>query len=212
MPHTVGLRANNSLQNDRMGLNELLLDSPCPKEAANTFSPPILQRFALRASWTKLRLFALLCVCSREFAACLLLLGRRSPHPHDFETSNFHISDLFSSLSAEMPSRRDPAEFLRYDERITLICSLLHFDHFEASYAPERATRHAPTPLSLALGRAMHSPSLFPRSDPLHVLLLLLPTSTRGAGVNASASRAPCRRFSSLCAHLLLPKFSDLLQ
>ena len=155
MPHTVGLHANNSPKIDRMGLSELLLDSPCPKEAAYTFSPPILQRFALRASRTKLRLFALLCTISREFAACLLLLGRRSPHPHDFETSSFHISDLFPSSSPEMHSRRDPAEFLRYDERITLICSLLHLINFEPSYALEKLKFHGNSQLFIARRLAM---------------------------------------------------------
>ena len=160
------------------------------KKLPRRFCRPSQLSLALRASWTKLRLFAFLCVFSREFAACVLLLGSRSPHPHDFETSKFHIPELFSSLSPGMHSRRDRSEFVRLHERITLICSLLHFVHFEASYAPESATRHAPTPLSLALGRAMRSHALFPRSDPLHVLLLFSLTGSRGAGVSAPASRA----------------------
>ena len=159
-----------------------------------------------------MQLCAFLCELSRKFCVWLLLLGGWSPHPHDFETSNFHIPELFSSLSPGMHSRRDRADFVWCDERITLIRSLLHFDHFEASYAPESATRHAPTPLSLARGRAMRSHALFPRRNSLHLLLLFSLTSSRGAGVSAPASRAQCRRFNSLCAYLLLPKYSALLQ
>jgi len=35
------LRANNAAQNGQIGLSELLLDSPRPKEAAYTLLPPI---------------------------------------------------------------------------------------------------------------------------------------------------------------------------
>jgi len=35
------LRANNAAQNGRIGLSQLLLDSPRPKEAAYTLLPPI---------------------------------------------------------------------------------------------------------------------------------------------------------------------------
>ena len=111
-----------------------------------------------------MQLCAFLCELSRKFCVWLLLLGSWSPHPHDFETSNFHIPELFSSPPPEMHSRRAPAEFVRHDERITLICSLLHLINFEASYALEKLKFRRNSQLFLARCLAMLALSLFARS------------------------------------------------
>ena len=108
----------------------------------------------------KMDLCAFLCELSRKFCVWLLLLGGWSPHPHDFETSHFQIPELFSSLPPEMHSRRAPAGFVRHDERITLICSLLHLINFEASYALEKLKFQRNSQLFLARRLAMRPLSL----------------------------------------------------
>ena len=108
----------------------------------------------------KMQLCAFLCELSRKFCVWLLLLGSWSPHPHDFETSNFHIPELFLSLFPEMHSRRAPAGFVRHDERITLICSLLHLINFEGSYAREKLKHEGNSQLFLAGRLAMRPLSL----------------------------------------------------
>ena len=103
----------------------------------------------------KMQLCAFLCELSRKLRVWLPLLGGCSPHPHDFETSNFQIPELFSSLPPEMHSRRALAGFARHDEGITLICSLLHLINFEASYASEKLKFHGNSQLFLARCLAM---------------------------------------------------------
>ena len=124
------------------------------------FCRPSQLSLALRAPRMKMQLCAFLCELSRKFCVWLLLLGGWTPHPHDFETSNFHIPALFSSLSPEMRSRRAPAGFVRHDERITLICSLLHLVKFEASYALEKLKFQRNSQLFLARCLAMLALSL----------------------------------------------------
>ena len=102
-----------------------------------------------------MQLCAFLCELNRKFCAWLLLLGSWTPHPHDFETSNFQIPELFSSLPPEMHARRTLAVFVRHDERIMLICSLLHLVNFEASYALEKLKFHGNSQLFLARCLAM---------------------------------------------------------
>ena len=63
-----------------------------------------------------------------------------------------------------MYSRRTLAGFVRHDERITLICSLLHLINFEASYALEKLKFHGKSQLFLARRLAMLALSLFARS------------------------------------------------
>ena len=124
------------------------------------FCRPSQLSLSLRAPRMKMDLCAFLCELSRKFCVWLLLLGGWSPHPHDFETSHFQIPELFSSLPPEMHSRRAPAVFVRHDERITLICSLLHLINFEASYALEKLKFHGNSQLFLARRLAMLALSL----------------------------------------------------
>ena len=131
-----------------------------PKKLPRRFCRPSQLSLALRAPRMKMQLCAFLCELSRKFCVWLLLLGGWLPHPHDFETSNFHIPELFSSLFPEMHSRRAPAGFVRHDEGITLICSLLHLFNFEASYAPEKLKFHRNSQLFLARCLAMLALSL----------------------------------------------------
>ena len=130
------------------------------KKLPRRFCRPSQLSHALRAPRMKMHLCAFLCELSRKFCVWLILLGSWSPHPHDFETSNFHIPELFSSLSPEMYSRQDPAGFVRHDERITLICSLLHLINFEASYAREKLKHEGNSQVFLARCLAMLALSL----------------------------------------------------
>ena len=124
------------------------------------FCRPSQLSLALRSRRMKMDLCAFLCELSRVFCVWLLLLGGWSPHPHDFETSNFHIPALFPSLSPEMHSRRTLAEFVRHDEGITLICSLLQLINFEASYAREKLKHEGNSQVFLARCLAMLALSL----------------------------------------------------
>lgn len=83
-------------------------------------------------------LCALLCELSRTFCVWLLLLGGWSSHPHDLEISKNRICDFFRVPPTCMHVRQDRAGFVRHKEGITMICSLLHLDYFEASYAPKK--------------------------------------------------------------------------
>ena len=134
----------------------------------------------------KMQLCAFLCELNRKFCVWLLLLDGWSPHPHDFETSNFQIPELFSSLPPEMHSRRAPAGFVRHDERIMLICSLLHLVNFEASSALEKLKHEGNSQLFLAGRLAMLALSL--RAARRHHLIPLMPL-TSGRGAVGSAPR-----------------------
>ena len=106
-----------------------------------------------------------------------------------------------------MHSRQDPAGFVRHDERITLICSLLHLINFEASYASEKLKFQRNSQLFLARCLAMRPLSL--RAARRHHLIPLMPLpSNRGAvgcgfrlkGVRTEVRLLPGR--NSFCINL----------
>ena len=74
-----------------------------------------------------------------------------------------------------MHAHQDPAGFVRHDEGITLICSLLHLVNFEASYALEKLKHEGNSQLFLAGRLAMLALSLSLRAARRHHLIPPMP-------------------------------------